>query len=107
MFQILKQEYDKFGKGEMTGLSVAPYHYGSHYSNSGSVLHYLVRLPPFTKMFLNFQDQSFDIPDRTFHNLHTSWRLSSAESNTDVKELIPEFFFTHEFLTNSEGEGDT
>jgi len=49
-------------------------------------------------------DQSFDIPDRTFHNLHTSWRLSSAESNTDVKELIPEFFSMHEFFTNSEGE---
>ena len=48
-------------------------------------------------------DQSFDIPDRTFHNLHTSWRLSSAESNTDVKEMIPEFFFTHEFLVNAEG----
>ena len=37
-------------------------------------------------------DQSFDIPDRTFHNLHTSWRLSSAESNTDVKEVICTFY---------------
>ncbi|WAR10400.1 LYST-like protein [Mya arenaria] len=101
-YEILKGEFDRFGQEGMTGLRVAPYHYGSHYSNSGSVLHFLVRLPPFTKMFLGFQDQSFDIPDRTFHNMHTSWRLSSAESNTDVKELIPEFFFFHEFLINSE-----
>ncbi len=32
-----------------------PYHYASLYSNSGTVLHYLVRLPPFTKMFLDYQ----------------------------------------------------
>ncbi|KAL4238058.1 hypothetical protein ACF0H5_002769 [Mactra antiquata] len=102
-YEVLKAEFDKFGREGITGLRVAPYHYGSHYSNSGSVLHFLVRLPPFTKMFLSFQDQSFDIPDRTFHNIHTSWRLSSAESNTDVKELIPEFFSSHEFLINNEG----
>ncbi|XP_060592909.1 lysosomal-trafficking regulator-like isoform X2 [Ruditapes philippinarum] len=102
-YEVLKSEYDKFGKEGITGLRVAPYHYGSHYSNSGGVLHFLVRVPPFTKMFLSFQDSSFDIPDRTYHNIHTSWRLSSAESNTDVKELIPEFFFMHEFLVNSEG----
>lgn len=39
---------------------VQPYHYGSHYSNSGTVLHFLVRLPPFTKMFLAYQGQ-FDV----------------------------------------------
>ena len=35
-----------------------PFHYGSHYSNSGTVLHYLVRLPPFTRMFLSFQGEA-------------------------------------------------
>ena len=76
------------------------YHYASLYSNSGTVLHYLVRLPPFTKMFLEYQDNNFDAPDRTFHSMNTSWLLSSTESSTDYKELIPEFFFLHEFLTN-------
>jgi len=32
-----------------------PYHYTSLYSNSGTVLHFLVRLPPFTSMFLLYQ----------------------------------------------------
>lgn len=50
-----------------------------------------------------FIDRSFDIPDRTFHSLATTWRLSSFESATDVKELIPEFFFLPEFLENAEG----
>ena len=42
-------------------MRVAPFHYGSHYSNSGTVLHYLVRLPPFTRMFLTYQGQSQDV----------------------------------------------
>jgi hypothetical protein len=51
----------------------------------------------------SLSDHNFDIPDRTFHSLHTTWRLSSSDSTTDVKELIPEFFFLPEFLQNSEG----
>ncbi|KAJ2949921.1 hypothetical protein O0L34_g11239 [Tuta absoluta] len=34
-----------------------PHHYASLYSNSGGVLHYLVRLPPFTELFLNYQGE--------------------------------------------------
>lgn len=32
-----------------------PFFYGSHYSNSGIVLHYLIRLPPYTQHFLQYQ----------------------------------------------------
>ncbi|XP_012252611.2 lysosomal-trafficking regulator [Athalia rosae] len=87
----------------LIALNQEPFHYGSHYSNSGTVLHFLVRLPPFTSMFLSYQDDNFDIPDRTFHALATTWRLTSCDSTTDVKELIPEFFYLPEFLLNSEG----
>jgi hypothetical protein len=31
------------------------YHYGSHYSNSGIVIHYLVRIQPFTTMAIEYQ----------------------------------------------------
>lgn len=103
-YQCLKQEYEKFQqKNDETFHRVAPYHYGSHYSNSGTVLHFLVRLPPFTKMFLNFQDNHFDLPDRTFHSMAITWKLSSYQSTSDVKELIPEFFFQPEMFVNSEG----
>ncbi|XP_041350649.1 lysosomal-trafficking regulator-like isoform X2 [Gigantopelta aegis] len=101
-YEFLRQEYEKPPDLD-NSIRIKPYHYGSHYSNSGTVLHYLVRLPPFTKMFLSYQDASFDIPDRTFHSMATSWRLSSFESASDVKELIPEFFFLPEFFVNSEG----
>lgn len=90
-------------KQELAAGRHEPYHYGSHYSNSGIVLHFLVRLPPFTGMFLQYQDDNFDLPDRTFHSIHTTWRLTSSDSTTDVKEMIPEFFFLPEFLINHEG----
>ncbi|TRY64527.1 hypothetical protein DNTS_026789, partial [Danionella cerebrum] len=102
-YKYLEEEYRKGKREDDPMPPVQPYHYGSHYSNSGTVLHFLVRLPPFTKMFLAYQDQSFDIPDRTFHSMNTTWRLSSYESMTDVKELIPEFFYLPEFLVNREG----
>ncbi|XP_054654684.1 lysosomal-trafficking regulator isoform X1 [Dunckerocampus dactyliophorus] len=102
-YRYLEEEYRKGIREDDPMPPVQPYHYGSHYSNSGTVLHFLVRMPPFTKMFLAYQDQSFDIPDRTFHSMNTTWRLSSYESMTDVKELIPEFFYLPEFLVNREG----
>uniref|UniRef100_A0A914YCW7 Lysosomal-trafficking regulator n=1 Tax=Panagrolaimus superbus TaxID=310955 RepID=A0A914YCW7_9BILA len=78
------------------------YHYGSHYSNTGIVAHYLVRLSPFTNVALEYQDNNFDIPDRLFNSLDTTWRLSASESTTDFKELIPEFFFLPEMFCNRE-----
>ncbi|CAF5102401.1 unnamed protein product, partial [Rotaria magnacalcarata] len=79
-----------------------PYHYASLYSNSGIVLHYLVRLLPYTRMFLDYQDKNFDCADRTFHDVKTSYWLSSFESTSDFKELIPEFYYIHEFLVNQQ-----
>ncbi|CAF3860010.1 unnamed protein product [Rotaria sp. Silwood2] len=80
-----------------------PYHFASLYSNSGIVLHYLVRLLPYTRMFLDYQDNNFDCADRTFHDVKTSYWLSSFESTSDFKELIPEFYYLHEFLLNKQG----
>ncbi|CAG4961677.1 unnamed protein product [Parnassius apollo] len=84
-------------------LSRQPHHYASLYSNSGGVLHYLVRVPPFTELFLNYQDNNFDMPDRTFHSMATTWRLITNDSPTDVKELIPELFYLPELFYNNEG----
>ena len=80
-----------------------PYHYGSHYSSRAAVLHYLIRVQPFTDCFLDLNGLGLDMPDRTFHSARDAWLLSSGNSPSDVKELIPEFFYCHEFLTNSNG----
>lgn len=102
MQYLAAEAQNEQNKGQGLSHQIKPYHYGSHYSNSGIVLHFLVRLPPFTDMFLAFQGDNFDIADRTFRNIGTTWWLSSSESATDVKELIPEFFFLPEFLKNRE-----
>jgi hypothetical protein len=56
-----------------------PYHYGSHYSNIGSVLHFLVRLDPFTRGFIEFQGGRFDVPGniifRYSPTLYLDWKL--------------------------------
>ncbi|XP_077974826.1 lysosomal-trafficking regulator-like [Styela clava] len=101
-YEILSEDYNNCTDDERE-MKTPPSHYGSHYSNSGTVLHFLVRVPPYTQMFLEYQDASFDIPDRTFHSMETTFRLSSYSSTTDVKELTPEFFFLPEFLCNLEG----
>ncbi|KAF9805732.1 hypothetical protein SFRURICE_009364 [Spodoptera frugiperda] len=46
---------------------------------------------------------NFDMPDRTFHSLATTWRLITNDSPTDVKELIPELFYLPELFHNNEG----
>lgn len=103
-YNYLRTEYERNAENaeNMMAATTAPFHYGAHYSNSGTVLHFLVRLPPFTQMFLNYQDNNFDIPDRTFHSMATSWKLATTESTTDFKEFIPEFFYLPEFLMNNE-----
>ncbi|KAJ3416938.1 Neurobeachin-like protein 1 [Chytridiales sp. JEL 0842] len=78
--------------------TVKKFMYGSHYSSSASVLFYLLRLEPFTSLHIGLQGK-FDHPDRQFHSIETCWN-SVLTGNSDVKELIPEFFYMPEFLVN-------
>ncbi|XP_036393306.1 neurobeachin isoform X3 [Megalops cyprinoides] len=79
-----------------------PYHYNSHYSTSISTLRWLVRIEPFTTFFLNANDNKFDHPDRTFSAIARSWRNCQRDTS-DVKELIPEFYYLPEMFVNSNG----
>jgi len=79
-----------------------PFMYGTHYSLAGTVLHYLNRMEPFSTLAINLQGGKFDLPDRLFHSIQLAWHLSYSNLS-DVKELIPEFFYNPEFLLNSNG----
>ena len=81
--------------------STPAFHYGTHYSSAAIVSSYLVRMEPFAKHFINLQGGHFDHPDRMFQSVKDSWLSASERNNGDVKELIPEFFYLPEFLTNS------
>lgn len=79
---------------------IPSFHYGSHYSSAGTVLFYLIRLPPFSGENQKLQGGQFDHADRLFNSIRDTW-LSASQGNTaDVKELIPEFFYLPEMLEN-------
>jgi len=94
---IFSLRYDNFV--DPCGL-IAQFHYGSHYSSSAGVLHYMLRVEPFTTLHIKLQSGRFDCADRQFHNIPSSWD-SIYSKGGDVKELIPEFFYFPDFLVNS------
>lgn len=79
--------------------SLPPFHYGSHYSCMGFVLWYLLRHEPFTSLNVWLQDGKFDKADRLFDSIEAAWR-GCTTNQSDVKELIPEFFYNSDFLDN-------
>ncbi|XP_029906737.1 lipopolysaccharide-responsive and beige-like anchor protein isoform X2 [Myripristis murdjan] len=79
---------------------VPKFHYGTHYSTSSFTQMWLLRIEPFTTFFLNFQGGKFDHADRTFSSVSRAWRNCQRDTS-DVKELIPEFFYLPEMFVNS------
>ncbi|XP_066574555.1 lipopolysaccharide-responsive and beige-like anchor protein isoform X2 [Amia ocellicauda] len=79
---------------------VPKFHYGTHYSTSSFSLMWLLRIEPFTTFFLNLQGGKFDHADRTFSSVSRAWRNSQRDTS-DVKELIPEFYYLPEMFVNS------
>jgi hypothetical protein len=79
--------------------NIPPFHYGTHYSTAAFALNWLIRVEPFSSIFLTLQDGKFDHADRTFHSIATSWKNCQRDTS-DVKELIPEFFYLPEMFLN-------
>ncbi|TVY58257.1 Beige protein-like [Lachnellula cervina] len=86
---------------DMGDQNTPAFHYGTHYSSAMIVTSYLIRLEPFVKSFLLLQGGNFDHADRMFYSVQKAWQSSSKDNMTDVRELIPEFFYLPEFLTNT------
>lgn len=96
-----RDRYQSFA--EMGDHNSPPFHYGTHYSSAMIVTSYLIRLQPFVKSYLLLQGGSFDHADRLFYSIEKAWSSASRENMTDVRELIPEFYYLPEFLLNSNG----
>lgn len=77
------------------------FHYGTHYSSAMIVCSFLIRLEPFTHHFLKLQGGDFDHADRLFDSVGAAWDSASEKNMGDVRELIPEFFYLPEFLSNT------
>jgi len=100
-----RSRFESLGGGEVTDANdapagILPFMYGSHYSTSvGTVMHYLLRLFPFTAGHALTQEGHFDVADRLFASVPEAWRLAT-QSLTEVKELTPEWYSTPAFLLN-------
>lgn len=94
-----RERYKAFA--EMGGDEAPPFHYGTHYSSAMIVTSYLIRLQPFVKSYLLLQGGTFDHADRLFYSVAKAWDSASRGNMSDVRELIPEFFYLPEFLVNS------
>ena len=90
-FEMMYQSFDD--------PEIPKFHYGSHYSNSGIVLYYLIRMEPFTSHFLKLQGGKWDHADRMFDSVERTWE-NVMTNTSDVKELIPEFYYLPHFLQN-------
>ncbi|ODV89993.1 hypothetical protein CANCADRAFT_99255 [Tortispora caseinolytica NRRL Y-17796] len=99
--QMFKERYDAFA--DLEDSSDPPFHYGTHYSSSMIVSSYLIRLEPFVRSYLILQGGQFDHADRLFYSISKAWESASKDTTSDVRELVPEFFFLPEFLLNLEG----
>ncbi|KAJ7700350.1 beach-domain-containing protein [Mycena rosella] len=78
-----------------------PFHYGTHFSSSMIVCHFLIRMAPFTNMFKTLQGGDWDLPDRLFSDIPRAYESAASDVRGDVRELIPEFFTCPEFLENT------
>ena len=96
-----RERYQSFA--EMGDQNSPPFHYGTHYSSAMIVTSYLIRLQPFVQSYLLLQGGSFDHPDRLFYSIEKAWTSASRDNMSDVRELIPEFYYLPELLSNGNG----
>ena len=94
-----KYDIEKLYKDVNFEYEKIPYFFGSHFSNSMYVSHYLMRIFPFCLTMIEIQKTGFDVPDRLFSNLQNS-QNSSLSDKGDLREIIPEFFTLPEMFLN-------
>lgn len=99
-FQDRYKSLEEFYSNEVEGCP-PPFYFGTHYSCSAYVLHFLQRLQPYSDYASTLQGGHFDVADRLFISIEDSWKSASEGNLQDVRELIPEFFCLPDFLVNA------
>ena len=93
----IRERYASFAEMDE---STPAFHYGTHYSSAMIVTSYLIRLEPFARSSVLLQGGNFDHANRIFQSIEKAWFSASRDTISDVRELIPEFFYLPEFLVN-------
>jgi len=94
----LEQSIQRYHEGD--AMTEEKYFSGSHFSNPGIIIQYLVRIPPFLDGLIKFQSGKLDCADRMFSSLISSYNLALTEVG-DMRELIPESIILPEMYKNN------
>ncbi len=91
-----EEENEDEGEGDPTNQTS---YFNTRYSNIVYASNFMVRLFPYSFSCIELQGDGFDNPNRLFFAIeNTFYNISSQQS--DLRELIPEFFYLPEMLMN-------
>ena len=91
-FEEIKSQSEEFNEQK-------PYYFGSNYSNPIYICNFLIRLFPFSNIAIELQGDKLDNSDRIFFSIAKTFEMCTS-LKTDVRELIPEFFYLPEMFIN-------
>ena len=74
-------------------------YFNTHYSNIVYTSNYMIRLFPYSFLAIELQGEGFDNPNRLFYSVTDSFNHISSQKS-DLRELIPEFFYLPEMFIN-------
>jgi hypothetical protein len=99
--ELYKTTYNEsVNDSDMTDATDGNYFYSSHYSNPFYVTNFLTRIFPYTYAAIELQGGGhFDRPERLFLSIPGAFNNSMTQT-TDLRELIPEFYYLPEVFRN-------
>ena len=80
-------------------LSLEKFLFNIYYSNPAFLFNFLLRVFPYTFLHIEYQGNNFDNPNRLFRSVEIALNNSLIEK-TDLREMIPEFFYMIELFYN-------
>jgi hypothetical protein len=97
---LFKTTYNESNDPDMSDITDGNYFYSSHYSNPFYVTNFLARIFPYTYAAIELQGGgNFDKPERQFLSIPGAFSNCMSQT-TDLRELIPEFFYLPDFIIN-------
>eukprot|EP00750_Incisomonas_marina_P029689 INCI7214.1.p1 GENE.INCI7214.1~~INCI7214.1.p1 ORF type:complete len:3202 (-),score=518.53 INCI7214.1:3391-12840(-) len=97
--ELLRERYASLAETEGEAGGMPAFMYGSHYSNIGAVTFFLLRMEPYFTYAIEMQGGYLDVADRLFSSVASAWD-NVQKSSSDVKELVPEFFYLPDAFCN-------
>ena len=94
---IFLKNYIAKKDGDLLGYSM--FIFNIYYSNPAFLFNYLLRIFPYTLLHIEYQGGNFDNPNRLFNSVENALNNSLREK-TDLREMIPEFFYMIELFYN-------